>query len=135
MIQALYQALQISVSLVYLGRPRRAPGRPFAFSYGYMPELTCISHSHIYIDIYSARSADSRFQNVFITTARYAASVAAIASVAATATAAAAAAAAAAVTATAIAPTKTKAAATTATTANNAYWHGEGSLEPYLGLR
>jgi len=94
------------------GRPRRAPGRPNAFSYGFMPELTCILHSHIYIDIYYTRSADSRFQNVSITPA---------ASVTATATAA----------STAV----TEAVMTAAATASNACWHGEDSLEPCLGLR
>ncbi len=38
-------------------------------------------------------------------------------------------------TATAASTAVTKAVATAAATANSAYWHGEGSLEPYLGLR
>ena len=83
-----------------------------AETYGFMPELTCILHSHIYIDIYYTRSADSRFQNVSITPA---------ASVTATATAA----------STAV----TEAVMTAAATASNACWHGEDSLEPYLVLR
>ncbi len=77
-----------------------------------MPGLTCILHSHIYIDIHSTRSADSEFHDASITSA---ASVTATATTASTAV--------------------TKAVATAAATANSAYWHGEGNLEPYLGLR
>ena len=77
-----------------------------------MPELTCILHSHIYIDIHNTRSADSRGQNVSITPA---ASVTAAATTASTA--------------------MTTAVATALATAGSAYWHGEGSLEPYVGLR
>lgn len=77
-----------------------------------MPELTCILHSHIYIDFCYTSSADSRFQNV---------SIAPAASLTATATAA----------STAV----TEEIETAAATANNACWHDEDSLEPYLGLR
>ena len=71
-----------------------------------------ILHSHICIYTHNTRSADSRFQNVSITPA---ALVTAPATAASTAV--------------------TKAVATAAATANSAYWHVEGSLEPYLGLR
>ena len=98
--------------LVKLRSLSRARSRPFAFSYGFMPELTCILHSHIYIDIHNTRSADSRGQNVSITPA---ASVTAAATTASTA--------------------MTTAVATALATASSAYWHGEGSLEPYVGLR
>ena len=76
-------------------------------SYGFMPELTCILHSHIYIDIHITRSADSRGQNVSITPA-------------------------ASVTAAATAASTTMAKAVATATADSAYWHGEGSLEPYV---
>ena len=95
-----------------------------------MPELTCILHLHFYTGIHNTRSAGSRFQNVSITPACCAAPVAASAIAAATAAAAKAAAAAA-----AAATAMTAAVAMAATTSNNAYQHGEGSLEPYLGLR
>ena len=90
---------------------RRARSRPIAFSYGFMPGLTCILHSHIYIDIHNTRSADSRGQNVSVTPT---------ASVTAATTASTA---------------MTTAVATASATAGSAYWHGEGSLEPYVGLR
>ena len=77
-----------------------------------MPELICILHSQIYIDTHNTRSADSGGQNVSI---RPAASVTAAATAASTA--------------------MTKAVATASATADSAYWHGEGSLEPHVGLR